>query len=38
MILGSLSGATQQSLANRTLTLETLLDESKNMTLARIRR
>jgi len=37
MILGSLSGATQQSLANRTLTLETLLDESKNMTLARIR-
>jgi AcrR family transcriptional regulator len=38
MILGSLSGATQQSLTNRTLTLEALLDEGKNMTLARIRR
>src|SRR5260370_11290707 len=34
MILASVSGATQQSLTHRTLTLEALLDEGKNMTLA----
>jgi hypothetical protein len=36
MILGSLSGATQPSLTNRTLALEALLEEGKNLTLARI--
>ncbi|MBI4164288.1 MAG: TetR/AcrR family transcriptional regulator [Acidobacteria bacterium] len=38
MILGSLSGATQQSLTSRGPTLRALLGEAKNMTLARIRR
>jgi AcrR family transcriptional regulator len=38
MILGSLSGATQQSLTNRSLTLATLLGEAKSMTMARISR
>ncbi len=38
MILGNLSGATQQSLANRSLTLTALLGEAKSMTMARISR
>jgi AcrR family transcriptional regulator len=38
MILGNLSGATQQSLTNRSLTLPTLLGEAKMMTMARIRK
>ena len=38
MILGSLSGATQQSLANRSLTLTALLEEAKSMTMLRISR
>jgi AcrR family transcriptional regulator len=38
MILGSLSGATQQSLTNRSLTLPTLLREAQMMTMARIRK
>lgn len=38
MILGTLSGATQQSLTNRTLTLESLLAEAKHMTLTSIRK
>ncbi len=38
MILGSLSGATQQSLADRSLTLAALLGEAKKMTMARIRK
>lgn len=38
VILGSISGATQQSLANRSLTIETLLNEAREMTLARVRR
>jgi TetR/AcrR family fatty acid metabolism transcriptional regulator len=38
MILGNLSGATQQSLANRSLTLAVLLGEAKTMTMARIRK
>ena len=38
MILGSLSGAVQQSLANRSLTLTALLGEAKSMTMARISR
>jgi hypothetical protein len=37
-ILGAISGATQQSLANRSLTVETLLAEAREMTLARVRR
>jgi AcrR family transcriptional regulator len=37
-ILGSISGASQQSLANRSLTIETLLSEAREMTLARVRR
>jgi TetR/AcrR family transcriptional regulator len=37
-ILGSISGASQQSLANRSLTIETLLNEAREMTLARVRR
>jgi len=36
MTLGNLSGATQQSLANRSLTLTALLGEAKSMTMARI--
>src|SRR5260370_23883803 len=36
MILGSLSGATQQSLADRSLTLAALLGEAKKMTMAPI--
>lgn len=35
-ILGSLSGATQQSLANRSLSLTTLIQEVKAATLARV--
>jgi AcrR family transcriptional regulator len=38
VILGNLSGATQQSLANRSLTLTALLGEAKSMTMARISR
>jgi TetR/AcrR family transcriptional regulator, fatty acid metabolism regulator protein len=38
MILGNLSGATQQSLANRSLTLRALLGEAKSMTMARLSR
>jgi AcrR family transcriptional regulator len=37
-ILGAISGATQQSLANRSLTLDTLLNEARAMTLARVQR
>jgi AcrR family transcriptional regulator len=37
-ILGSISGASQQCLANRSLTIETLLGEAREMTLARVRR
>jgi AcrR family transcriptional regulator len=37
-ILGSLSGATQQSLANRSVTLATLIREVKAASLARVRR
>ena len=37
-ILGAISGATQQSLANRSLTVETLLNEARAMTLARVSR
>jgi TetR/AcrR family transcriptional regulator len=37
-ILGVISGASQQSLANRSLTIETLLNEAREMTLARVRR
>jgi AcrR family transcriptional regulator len=37
-ILGGISGATQQSLANRSLTIETLLNEARDMTLARVRK
>ncbi len=36
-ILGSLSGASQQSLTNRSLTLEALITEVKASTLARVR-
>jgi len=38
MILAVISGASQQCLANRALTLKTLLTEAKELTLARIRR
>jgi AcrR family transcriptional regulator len=38
VILGAISGASQQSLANRSLTVETLLAEAREMTLARVRR
>lgn len=37
-ILGVISGASQQSLANRSLTIEILLNEAREMTLARVRR
>ncbi len=37
-ILGSISGASQQSLANRSMTIEMLLAEAREMTLARVRR
>jgi len=37
-ILGTISGASQQSLANRSLPLDTLLSEAKAMTLAYVRR
>jgi len=37
-ILGLISGASQQTLANRSLTIDTLLNEAREMTLSRLRR
>jgi hypothetical protein len=36
LVLGAISGATQQCVANRSLALKALLSEAKEMTLARV--